>query len=380
MISHEGYYPFGATAWMIEKPETGISYKFIRYSGKEMDVSGLYYYGARYYAPWLQRWISPDPAGDVDGLNLYGFVRNNPMTYVDPTGSVSEKAQPKSGGALAFITGNTPNERMLNRIAFHSDLLSAVDMAVRDVRTQILNHRSEKNSRVSTAKRTGFFLAEKGVSNGVSIGLSAAGTALGIPAGPLGMLIGGTLGFVVGKAVSKTTKAIGEETGLKTSISLQPDRLKGSKLVKQMQADRDLLSSVKGIADYNPSTSEGRQKIKEGAVTVAKDGALTVAGKIPYVGPAVKAVPDTIDLLKEVNRIGVDLTEDEVTALDADITGMMNMLQGGSERLIEMVKTSGNSDSVKRIERIERKTAKRINLLRDLRTVLHSKSSTFTAV
>lgn len=86
MISHEGYYPFGATAWMAEKPETGISYKFIRYSGKEMDVSGLYYYGARYYAPWLQRWVSADPAGDVDGLNLYAMVSNNPMIYVDTDG------------------------------------------------------------------------------------------------------------------------------------------------------------------------------------------------------------------------------------------------------------------------------------------------------
>ncbi|CAI8792782.1 hypothetical protein EMIT0347P_280002 [Pseudomonas sp. IT-347P] len=92
MISHEGYYPFGATAWMVEKPETGISYKFIRYSGKEMDVSGLYYYGERYYAPWLQRWISPDPAGSVDGLNLYVFVGNNPMRYVDPDGNTRAEA------------------------------------------------------------------------------------------------------------------------------------------------------------------------------------------------------------------------------------------------------------------------------------------------
>ncbi|MHC8373422.1 RHS repeat-associated core domain-containing protein [Pseudomonas sp. MDT1-85] len=377
LISHEGYYPFGATAWMAARSAIDVSYTFIRYSGKEMDVSGLYYYGARYYAPWLQRWLSADPAGDVDGLNLYGFVRNNPMTYVDPTGSVSKEAQPESGGALAFIAGNTPRERMLNKIAFHSELLSAVDLAVRDITTQILNHRSEKNSRISTAKRTGFFLAEKGASNGVGIGLSAAGAALGIPAGPLGMLIGGALGFVVGKAVSRTTKAIGTKTGLSTSISLQPDRLKASKLVKQIQVKRDPLSDAKGIADYNPSTSEGRKKIKQGGIFVGKEAALAGAGKIPYVGPAIKAIPDTIDILKEVNKIGNDLTEDEVTALDADITGTINMLQRGSERLIEMVKTTSHSETV---ERIERKTAKRINLLRDLRTVLHSNSSTFTAV
>jgi uncharacterized protein RhaS with RHS repeats len=37
---------------------------------------GLSYYGARYLAPWLARWISPDSAGAVDGLNLYAYVGN----------------------------------------------------------------------------------------------------------------------------------------------------------------------------------------------------------------------------------------------------------------------------------------------------------------
>ncbi|MCP1477630.1 insecticidal toxin complex protein TccC [Pseudomonas sp. EB276 TE3739] len=89
VTSEEGYYPFGETAWMA--PESEIAYRFIRYSGKEMDVSGLYYYGARYYAPWLQRWVSADPAGEVDGLNLYGFVGNNPLTFVDVHGNSQEK-------------------------------------------------------------------------------------------------------------------------------------------------------------------------------------------------------------------------------------------------------------------------------------------------
>jgi RHS repeat-associated protein len=50
------------------------------------DSSGLSYYGARYLAPWLTRWISPDSAGTVDCLNLYVYVGNNPLKYSDPTG------------------------------------------------------------------------------------------------------------------------------------------------------------------------------------------------------------------------------------------------------------------------------------------------------
>lgn len=86
LLSQESYYPFGATAWWAAKNALEASYKTRRYSGKERDASGLYYYGFRYYAPWLMRWISADPAGDVDGLNLYAMVGNNPVGYVDDNG------------------------------------------------------------------------------------------------------------------------------------------------------------------------------------------------------------------------------------------------------------------------------------------------------
>ncbi|WP_256666899.1 RHS repeat-associated core domain-containing protein [Pseudomonas sp. SJZ080] len=85
-ISHEVYYPFGGTAWLAGRHVVETSYKTIRYSGKERDATGLYYYGARYYAPWLQRWLNSDPAGALDGLNFYRFVRNNPMNFVDKEG------------------------------------------------------------------------------------------------------------------------------------------------------------------------------------------------------------------------------------------------------------------------------------------------------
>jgi insecticidal toxin complex protein TccC len=92
LISHEGYYPFGGTAWLTADSALEVSYKTIRYSGKEMDVSGLYYYGLRYYAPWLWRWVNPDPLGAVDGLNLYRMVGNNPMNFVDDTGGIKTQA------------------------------------------------------------------------------------------------------------------------------------------------------------------------------------------------------------------------------------------------------------------------------------------------
>lgn len=86
VVSHEGYYPFGGTAWWAARSKVDADYKTIRYSGKERDACGLCYYGYRYFAPWLGRWVSPDPAGSIDGPNLYKMVGNNPLAYKDMQG------------------------------------------------------------------------------------------------------------------------------------------------------------------------------------------------------------------------------------------------------------------------------------------------------
>ncbi|HCZ4708908.1 TPA: RHS repeat protein [Salmonella enterica subsp. enterica serovar Saintpaul str. CFSAN004144] len=86
IISREEYYPFGGTAVWAARSQVEADYKTLRYSGKERDSTGLYYYGYRYYAPWLCRWTASDPAGEVDGLNLFRIVRNNPISLFDPDG------------------------------------------------------------------------------------------------------------------------------------------------------------------------------------------------------------------------------------------------------------------------------------------------------
>lgn len=93
-ISYEEYHPYGTTAYRSSKSNANISLKRYRYTGKEHDdETGLYYYGFRYYASWLGRWISPDPAGLLDGTNLYRFVRNNPIRFTDNSGFQSEETR-----------------------------------------------------------------------------------------------------------------------------------------------------------------------------------------------------------------------------------------------------------------------------------------------
>lgn len=61
------------------------------YTGKEKDSdTGLYYYGAQYYDPYLRHFTQPDSLiPDVynpQSLNRYSYVLNNPYKYVDEEG------------------------------------------------------------------------------------------------------------------------------------------------------------------------------------------------------------------------------------------------------------------------------------------------------
>ncbi|WP_256657022.1 RHS repeat-associated core domain-containing protein, partial [Pseudomonas sp. BGI-2] len=91
IISQEVFYPYGETAWYAGPDVVDSDYKTIRYSGKERDATGLYYYGFRYYIPWLFRWLNPDPKGFIDGPNLYRMTQNNPITFIDDDGADTRK-------------------------------------------------------------------------------------------------------------------------------------------------------------------------------------------------------------------------------------------------------------------------------------------------
>ena len=94
------YDPYGRVriydeAWTSELSWSGSKKNEILYCGYRFDPeSGLYHVRNRMYHPTLGRWLQRDPAGYVDGLNLYEYVRSWPCTLTDATGLFDQGYDP----------------------------------------------------------------------------------------------------------------------------------------------------------------------------------------------------------------------------------------------------------------------------------------------
>ncbi len=118
ILSYEEYHPFGTTSYRSRAQGSDVSLKRYRYRQKERDdESGLYYSGARYYAAWLGRWTSADPAGFVDGANLFRYARNNPLRYHDPGGTQSVPGQQGSTVKTFSAQGNPGDQETVRRLS-----------------------------------------------------------------------------------------------------------------------------------------------------------------------------------------------------------------------------------------------------------------------
>jgi RHS repeat-associated protein len=92
------YYPFGLS---FMKPIRGISvfdpmaipYNY-KYNGKELQETGMYDYGARFYMPDIGRWGVVDPlAHKMPFASPYNYCLNNPINMIDPDGRIPYQLQ-----------------------------------------------------------------------------------------------------------------------------------------------------------------------------------------------------------------------------------------------------------------------------------------------
>jgi RHS repeat-associated protein len=112
VVASYRYDPFGvllAKAGTLDQP--------FRFSTKRYDeATGLYYYGYRFYNPIIGRWLTRDPLGELGGINLYGFVGNNPVNFYDPLGLYSFRQFLQEtatySGVAAIASALTPGGQM----------------------------------------------------------------------------------------------------------------------------------------------------------------------------------------------------------------------------------------------------------------------------
>lgn len=90
VLERYGYDTFGLSRVMTPSfaPRTSSNYDWeTRFHAYRYDAeTGLYQVRYRYLHPTLGRWPSRDPIAERGGLNLYGFVDNNPVNWVDALG------------------------------------------------------------------------------------------------------------------------------------------------------------------------------------------------------------------------------------------------------------------------------------------------------
>jgi RHS repeat-associated protein len=90
LVEYRGYQPFGATDYDYRPPRWQSHREDTHFTGKEEDVgTGLIYFGARYYSPHLQRFVSADPLtvhGWGGDANPYAYVGGRVVDRIDPVG------------------------------------------------------------------------------------------------------------------------------------------------------------------------------------------------------------------------------------------------------------------------------------------------------
>ncbi|KIF63155.1 toxin [Pseudomonas fluorescens] len=343
LISEEGYRPFGVTAFYTKRSAIEVGYKTVRYSGKEMDATSLYYYGARYYAPWLGRWISADPAYAVDGLNMYAFVGNNPIARVDADGQTwlsfpaietSEQRDTRKAASAAKQAQYQANMTLSRAVDRHKKILELTTRRAQEAEQQILNHQSAQAHGKSAAIRTATHLGNQTLSYGAGIGLGAVGAVMGSVAGPVGVALGIFLGFVVKKSVSMGLDFVSERMGLSASVKFKSSKLSSARIVKKgeyktMNYGSYVLNKFRAIVQGMIAMN------RKGWLRGGKEVGPVVASvvmkitKTPFaseISAALSTIAGTFEILHEVAGAGEPLSPEKKANADANIDGMVNVL------------------------------------------------------
>jgi len=150
------YSAYGLTTYRVGTSDTPFLFNG-RY-GVQTDANGLLYMRARYYNPYLCRFINQDPSGFSGGLNFYAYANGNPVSLLDPfgLGAVGE------GGIMSWIDSGIDSA------------LHGIDSGLHSAGNYMVNNVPTHFSGVSDGYNIGFIAAF------ASVALSDGATAEGL--------------------------------------------------------------------------------------------------------------------------------------------------------------------------------------------------------
>ena len=175
------YSAYGLTTYRVGLTDT--PFLFNGRFGVQTDASGLLYMRARYYNPYLCRFINPDPTGFAGGLNHYAYANGNPVSLVDPfgLGAVGE-----SGGSSWLNTYNSFASVMVPGQSAWNDAQSA---------WQAGNYGMAALDTLNMIGQQVLFVATLGASSETTPMLNTANRALRLPATDSTLTGSQTLGY-----------------------------------------------------------------------------------------------------------------------------------------------------------------------------------------
>lgn len=177
LVSYEEYSPWGCSVLVICRSdiEAPSSYRYASY--RRDSETGLYHCGARYYAPWLGRWTSPDPLGMVDGPNVYTYCNSDPVNWTDATGTMMKKSDMTNSllknGDSAGQTDAQLGGRRNGTKGGHQLLLEGGTRRYAEVIVDSLELQ-EKIAKGDILKQAGTLLKEKAAITAVKVGITVS--------------------------------------------------------------------------------------------------------------------------------------------------------------------------------------------------------------
>jgi len=142
VLEENNYYPFGLKHEGYNALAGNPSYQY-KYNGKELQETGMYDYGARFFMPDIGRWGVVDPLAEkMTRHSPYNYAFNNPIRFIDPDGRDPIDYVNENGKKIGTDGTNVEGTLMIT----NKNDLKAIKAAEKNGQNIALNQLSELNS------------------------------------------------------------------------------------------------------------------------------------------------------------------------------------------------------------------------------------------